>query len=146
MIRAIKDKKAIAMYVLKETEDYRADIDSLPSQIKQDRLPKTQAFLQSDPNHNSLRTHQFHSFTRRKVFRSYVNMSYRIAWFFDRGERAIVLWRVGKHDLIDSLEHLNDLPVYKIHAIHKPKSKTTSAITQDEIKLYEEKQPGIFST
>lgn len=135
------------MFTLKETEDYRADIDNLPSQIKEDQLPKIHKFLQSDPNHNSLRTHQFNSFRRSKVFRSYVNKSYRIAWFYDRGDRAIVLWRVGKHDLIDSLEHLKDIPIFKIHAEHKPKTQQTSDISQDDFKneeTYEIKQPGIF--
>jgi superfamily I DNA/RNA helicase len=135
------------MFILKETDDYRADIDNLPPHIMRDRLFKTQEFLQKNPNHNSLQTHQFSSFTRRKVFRSYVNKSYRIAWFFEKNERAIVLWRVGKHDLIDSLEHLNDIPIFKIHAVHKPKPQPAADISQvgfKEEESYEVKQPGIF--
>lgn len=101
-------------FTLKQTQPYLDDIEKLPSSIRQSQLPNTHYQLQKNPNYPGLKTHRFSGFHLKKVFRSRVDENYRIAWFYGDNDRSIILWRVGKHSLIDDLEDLKSMPKIRI--------------------------------
>jgi len=100
-------------FTLKETEDYRRDIDDLPKAIREGKLPRVHHQLEKDPVQSGLRSHRYKGFSREKVYRSDVDYKYRIAWFYGP-DRSIVLWHVGDHEYIDALENLKRLPKVEI--------------------------------
>ncbi|QRN82035.1 UvrD-helicase domain-containing protein [Chloroflexota bacterium] len=131
------------MYTLKITKKYESDLKDLPTHVRDKQLPKTQTLLQQNPHHNSLQSHKFNSFTRKDVFRSYVNDNYRIAWFYGDSRRTIVLWRVGKHKLIDDLADLDDISSCVVISEINPKSDMENK-KPTEGESWQRNQPGIF--
>jgi superfamily I DNA/RNA helicase/mRNA-degrading endonuclease RelE of RelBE toxin-antitoxin system len=135
------------MFQLKITEDFDKDLQELPVYIRENQLPQTQKILQKDPRHNSLHTHKFNGFSRWNVFRSRINNSYRIVWCYGQGDQSIVLWRVGKHELVDSLSRLQDIPVFKIQRIQKVETSSQAVDLQtgqlDQFD-YPDQEKGIF--
>lgn len=92
------------MHIVYATEQFRMDLDSLDKEIR-DRVPKTIRLIEENPKHPGLQTHKHLSVSRRTIFRSRVNAGYRILWEW-LPKRGIGLWRVGKHDYVDSFSSL----------------------------------------
>lgn len=92
------------MYTVFVTEQFRTDLDALDKSIRE-RVPKTIKLIEDDPHHPGLHTHKHITVTKRTIFRSRVNEGYRLLWEW-MGNGSIGLWRVGKHDFIDSFDSL----------------------------------------
>jgi superfamily I DNA/RNA helicase len=70
-----------------------------------ERVPKTIRLIEENPHHPGLHTHKHITVTNRSIFRSRVNEGYRILWEWLQ-DGSIGLWRVGKHDFVDSFSSL----------------------------------------
>lgn len=86
------------------SEQFRADLDRLDRSLKE-RVPKTLQQMSDNPSHGGLGTEKQVTIRNRTIYRSRVNDKYRILWErLDNGK--IGLWRVGKHEHIDSFSSL----------------------------------------
>lgn len=106
-------------YTLKITQSYLDDMDQLPKEIKIKKLHFAEQQLQENPHLPGLYSHKFNGFRKYRVFRSRVDDSYRIAWWYGGADQSIILWRVGNHEMIDALEKLKDLPHVDIKKVIK---------------------------
>jgi superfamily I DNA/RNA helicase len=131
------------MFTLKLTKEYDEDLNNLPLQIRENQINKTHEYLQINPHHNSLNSKKFKGFSRKNVFRSRVNDNYRIAWFYGESFRTLVLWHVGKHKLIDSLDSLCEIPQVRIYR-DIPYSNSSIQKTSSNENKFLQVAPGIF--
>ncbi len=118
-------------FTLLPSEVYKDDIDQLPVDIRENFLPKTQRLLEENPKHTGLYTEEFKGIKKKQVFRSRVNIDFRIAWWYEPGN-AIALWRVGHHEIIDSLAGTTKFPI-----VERPKVVESPP---KEIKHYDYRQ------
>jgi superfamily I DNA/RNA helicase len=127
---------------LRQTDAYIDDIDHLPVEIKENLLSKTHKHLEDNPKHPGLDSHPFEGIKKKQIWRSDVNDKYRIVWWYEPGN-VIVLWRVGIHAMIDSLEGTSKFPV-----VNRPKDIEVSQIHTKESKHFDyqqgSKNPAIF--
>jgi len=117
-------------YTLKITQSYLDDMDQLPKEIKIKKLHFAEQQLQENPHLPGLYSHKFNGFRKYHVFRSRVDDSYRIAWWYGGADQSIILWRVGDHEMIDALEKLKDLPQVDIKKVIKPVKEKLAKQTQ----------------
>lgn len=84
---------------------YKNDLDRLDHSIRR-RVPETVRKIQQNPNQPGLGTEKPTAFhTMRTIRRSRVNQHIRILWEALPGG-TIALWRIGKHEFIDSFSSL----------------------------------------
>ncbi len=122
-------------FLLKQDTGYLEDISRLPDFIKQKQIHFTHKQLQENPQHPGLDSHPFKVFKKQRVFRSRINDNFRIAWFYGVGDQSIILWHVGDHDYIDSLENLGAVPDIRVAEIiglpeEKPELDESKKYTQ----------------
>ncbi|MCE2472136.1 MAG: hypothetical protein J4G18_09570, partial [Anaerolineae bacterium] len=101
------------------TAQFKSDLDQLDSTIK-GRVSNTVDRINRDPYYPGLETHPHRQVHHRKILRSRVNDNFRVLWEWAKNGN-ILLWRVGKHEVIDRID---DLPV-------KP-SERTQYFTRDD--------------
>lgn len=112
------------MYSIFVTEQFREDLDSLDKAIRE-RVPKTIRQIGENPRHRGLHTHEHVTVTKRTVFRSYINDSFRILWeWLPNGN--IGLWRVGSHAFIDAFTTLPGIDNAKWGALEIEEEQTES--------------------
>lgn len=133
-------------FLLKQDVSYLEDLASLPEKIREEQIIETHRRLQENPQHPGLDSHPFRCFQRKRVFRSRINENYRIAWFYGEGDQSIILWHVGDHTYIDSLEHLRTFPAINIaRTIGLPKQAPLQKTKSFEQPKRASKPNGIFS-
>jgi superfamily I DNA/RNA helicase len=121
-------------YVLLPSQVYKDDIDHLPREVRENALPKMQRLLEENPKHPGLFTEDFKGINKRQVFRSRVNLHYRIAWWYE-SDGAIALWRVGPHEMIDSLTGTTSFPaIERFVEVKTPQQETKSYDFSQSIK------------
>ncbi len=119
-----------------------SDMERLPKQIVEGKLPQTHAQLLQDPMQNGLRSHSFNAFKKYKVFRSYINDQFSIAWYYDENN-AIVLWHVGDHAYIDSISTFTKGKIIdRIDSVDRSHQSNAEGFREENNPSY---QKGIFS-
>lgn len=88
------------------TEEARKNLRSLESEApkKAKKVKKALAYLESNPQHPGLATHEYTSLSamlKRKVFEAYVENrtpdAYRIFWYYGPGKKQITIFAIAKH-------------------------------------------------
>ncbi len=122
------------MYNIVMTAQFKKDLDNLDKSIRE-RVPKTISQLEQDPHQQGLGTHPQKGISNRMIYRSRINDQYRILWEWLDG--SIGLWRLGKHDFIDSFDNLpmTDNTKWDIH------EDETQPATNDWRPVLKEPQP-----
>ena len=90
------------------TAQFKTDLDNLDNSIRK-RVTKTLRQIESDPYYRGLESHSQASISDRKVMRSRVNENFRILWEWV-ADGKIMLWRVGSHKMIDSIDYIRSEP------------------------------------
>lgn len=133
-------------FTLKITQSYLDDLDNLPKEYH-DKITYAHNQLQSDPKTPGLFSKKFQGITKFKAFRSRVDDDLRIAWRYGDFDRSIILWRVGHHEMIDSLDKITWMPDFNIiEKIQRsvPFHKQNSQSSKDNNNHQRAKQPKIF--
>ena len=129
-------------YSLLATNAYLHDMERLPEEVRCGQLPETHARLAENPRHPGLGSEECRGISSRQVFRSRVDLYYRMAWWYTP-EREIVLWRVGAHQLIDLLDDRDSFPKPVRRLAPAAPSEADAAETR-EYAFPPRKPPAIF--
>src|SRR5712691_5378170 len=82
-------------------DEFIVALDSFPAEKKKQAWDKIR-LLAMNPHHNSLQSHRVHG--AEGMWECYVNDGYRI--IYDIKGRALMLWKIGAHSLIDHAHRL----------------------------------------
>ena len=89
------------------TQTFKDDFDRLGKPI-QERVDKTIGQIERDYRHPGLNTKKQFIIRNRDIWRSRVNDNFRLLWEWWQGN--IRLWRVAKHDVIDTVTTIRNVP------------------------------------
>ncbi len=87
-------------FTLSATDRFLFQAERLPEDVYQ-QLQKQILFLEQNPRHPSLRTHEVKNAVGSyggKVFEAFVNTQYRFTWEYRKERSQIVLRNVDNHD------------------------------------------------
>jgi hypothetical protein len=88
------------------TDEARKNLRSLESELpkKAGEVKKALAYLESNPRHPGLATHEYTSLSailKRKVFEAYLENktpgAHRIFWYYGPGKKQITIFAITRH-------------------------------------------------